>query len=287
MKSGGFQGLRVVAFESRMADEMGRLIARHGGEAMVAPSVREVPLEENEAAFAFAEKLFAGEIGLIIFLTGVGTRTLAECLMTRYPRERVVEALSAVDVVARGPKPVKALRDLGVPITLTVPEPNTWREILQALDESEEVRPLRGTGVAVQEYGAPNPSFLKGLEDRGGRVTRVPVYRWTLPEDTAPLRGVLRAVVEGKAEVALFTNAIQVEHVLAVAAEEGIEGPLRDAFGKMVIASVGPTCSEALRARGIPVDLEPRRPKMGILVDEAAARATDLLGGKRAAGGGS
>ncbi|MFQ5911823.1 MAG: uroporphyrinogen-III synthase [Nitrospinota bacterium] len=285
-ETAGFNGLRVAAFESRMADQMGRLIARHGGEPLVAPSMREVPLEENAEAFSFAEGLFSGRIDLVVFLTGVGTRTLAECLLTRYPGERIVEALSSVNVVARGPKPVKALRDLGVPITLTIPEPNTWREILQSLDASEAIGSLRGAAVAVQEYGVPNQSFLKGLEERGARVIRVPVYRWTLPEDTAPLRNALRTIVEGKVGVALFTNAQQIDHVLHVAAQEGVETSLRDAFRNLVVASVGPTCTEALLARGFSVDVEPRRPKMGILVEEAAARSRELLERKRAPGGG-
>ncbi len=282
----GFDGLRVVTFESRRAEEMGRLIARHGGNPLVAPSLREVPLEENTEAFSFAEKLFSGAVDLVIFMTGVGTRTLVECLMTRYPQERIVEALSSVHTVVRGPKPVKALRDLGVSITLTIPEPNTWREILRALDESEEIGPLRDANVAVQEYGVPNRTFLKELEDRGARVIRVPVYRWTLPEDTAPLRNALQSVIEGKVDVALFTNAAQIDNIFRVAAEEGMGDSLRAGFRDVVVASVGPTTSEALIAHEISVDLEPRRPKMGILVDEAAARAAELLARKRIPGRG-
>ena len=282
----GFDGLRVVTFESRRAEEMGRLIARHGGDPLVAPSLREVPLEENTEAFSFAEKLFSGAVDLVIFMTGVGTRTLVECLMTRYPQERIVEALSSVHAVARGPKPVKALRDLGVSVTLTIPEPNTWREILRALDESEEIGPLRDANVVVQEYGVPNRTFLKELEDRGARVIRVPVYRWTLPEDTAPLRNALQSVIEGKVDVALFTNAAQIDNIFRVAAEEGMGDSLRAGFRDVVVASVGPTTSEALIAHEISVDLEPRRPKMGILVDEAASRAAELLARKRIPGGG-
>ncbi len=137
-----------------------------------------------------------------------------------------------------------------------------------------------------REYGVPNRTFLKELEDRGARVIRVPVYRWTLPEDTAPLRNALQSVIEGKVDVALFTNAAQIDNVFQVAAEEGIGDSLRAGFRDVVVASVGPTTSEALIAHEISVDLEPRRPKMGILVDEAAARAAELLERKRIPGGG-
>lgn len=151
-----FGGLEVVAFESRRTKEMATLISNHGGIPQVAPSMREIPLEENPAAFTFAEKLFADQIDAVIFMTGVGTRMLVEVLETRCPREKIVRALSQITVVARGPKPIKVLRELQVPITITVPEPNTWRETLQALDGNSRGITLKGNRVAVQEYGVSN-----------------------------------------------------------------------------------------------------------------------------------
>ena len=120
----GFKDLRVVAFESRRAEAMEQLIQNHGGRPLVAPSMREVPIEENNDAFEFARELFEGRIDMVIFLTGVGTRFLTSLIDTRYPREQWVAALSKVTVVARGPKPVAALKELGVPIHVPVPEPN-------------------------------------------------------------------------------------------------------------------------------------------------------------------
>lgn len=280
-----FQGLEVAAFESRRAKEIAALISNYGGVPRVGPSMREVPLEENSAAFAFAERLLAGEIDAVIFMTGVGTRTLFEALETRYRRVQIVGALAKVTTVARGPKPVSALRELGVTVTITVPEPNTWREILQELDEHPRGLPLEGSRIAVQEYGVPNEAFLEELRNRGAQVLQVPVYRWALPEDLGPLLFALQAVVEGRARVALFTNAVQVEHILRVAGEKGLKDRLLDALRSGVVCSVGPTCSEALLARGISVDLEPEHPKMGSLVHDAAARAPALLREKMARNG--
>jgi len=277
----GFDGLHVVAFESRRATDMARLIAHYGGTPLIAPALREIPLAENPAALAFAAQLFTGEIDVVIFLTGVETRTLVQAIETRYPRAQLVEALSRVSVVARGPKPVVVLRELGVPIAVTAPEPNTWRELLQALDQRCASIPLKGRNVAVQEYGLPNPELLESLQARGAQVIRVPVYRRALPQDTAPLRQAIEAIIAGEVEVALFTNAIQVAHVLQVAAESASEEALRQAFRSMVVVSVGPTASEALLAHGLPVDLEPMHPKMGPLVKEAAQRSRELLRQKR------
>src|SRR5882762_564270 len=110
----GFDGLLVGAFESRLAAEMSRLIEAHGGRPMVAPSMREIPLEENREAIDFGEKLLAGQWDVLILLTGVGLKTLVQALETRFPRERILEALGRVTRVCRGPKPVAALRALGL-----------------------------------------------------------------------------------------------------------------------------------------------------------------------------
>jgi len=106
--SEGFGGLRVLALESRRAAEMAKLIAYSGGRAIVAPSMREVPLESNTEALAFASALVGGRLDMVIFLTGVGTRTLTRIAEMVYPREQYVAALKRVVVVARGPKPVAA-----------------------------------------------------------------------------------------------------------------------------------------------------------------------------------
>jgi uroporphyrinogen-III synthase len=272
-----FGGLVVASFESRRAKEMATLISNYGGIPLVAPSMREIPLEENPAAFAFAEQLFAKKVDAVIFMTGVGTEALVEVLETRYPREKIVRALAEIRVVARGPKPIKVLRELRIPITISVPEPNTWREILQALEQNAPGFKLEGSRVAVQEYGVYNPAFLEQLRRHGAEVLRVPVYRWGLPEDTTPLRKALEAIVEARARVVLFTNAVQVEHVLQVASENGLNQKLLEALRDCVVCSVGPTCSEALLATGTAVDLEPEHGKMGLLVHEAARKAPDLL----------
>ena len=276
-----FENRTVVAFENRKGKEIATLIANQHGVPLVAPAMREVPLEENPAAFAFAEELLAGRLEAVIFMTGVGTRALMEVLKTRYPQERIVHALTQLLVVPRGPKPIAVLRELQVPIGAVVPEPNTWREVLQTLDQRPQGFLLQGRRIAVQEYGVSNATFLDELRKRGAEVVRVPVYRWALPVDVAPLRQALRTIVEGGAQVVLFTNAMQVESVFQVAATENLGQQLRRAFEGCVVGSVGPTCSEALAAHHVRVDIEPEHPKMGLLVHEAAQRASGLLGGNR------
>lgn len=266
--------LRVVAFESRRAAEMAALVRKQGAEPVVAPSMREVALDAQPAARAFADALVAGAVDVLVCLTGVGTRALVDAVEPSLGRERVVALLRRTTLVARGPKPVAVLRELGLAPTITAPEPNTWRELVAAIDGGLA---LAGKRVAVQEYGASNPELLAALRARGAAVTAVPVYRWALPEDLAPLRAAIGRIGHGDADVALFTSATQLAHVLEVAREAGEEDALRRGLARMVVGSVGPVCSDALRAAGVAVDHEPTHPKMGPLVVETLRAAPALL----------
>jgi uroporphyrinogen-III synthase len=272
-----FAGLRVLSFESRRATELAELIRRQGGDPFVAPSMREAPIENNPEAFAFAQRLFAGQFDMMILLTGVGTRALDKVLASRYPPQAFADALRKITVVARGPKPLAVLREMQVPAAIAVPEPNTWRELLAATSARPERR------IAVQEYGKSNPELLAGLRARGAEVTAVRVYQWDLPEDTAPLREAVRRIAEGLADVAMFTTSIQLTHLYRIAAEEGLEEAVSAGLRRLVIASIGPTTSEALEEFGLQPDLVPTHPKMGFLVKETADQAGALLDRKRAA----
>jgi len=276
-----FASVRVLALESRRAKEMAALITTYGGQPVLAPAMREVALESNPEATQFTAALLRGEFDMVIFLTGVGMRWLAGIAESVVPREQFTAALRRVRVVARGPKPVAALKELGVAVHVAVPEPNTWRELLAALDRELPPPALRNLRVAVQEYGAPPAELLAGLQERGARVTRVPVYRWALPDDSAPLRAAIRSLAANEFEVAVFTTSIQVTHLFQVAAEMALEEPLREGLRRCVIASIGPTTSEELQRRGLRADLEASHPKMGVLVKEASDRCAELLRAKR------
>lgn len=281
MPTPNFEGLAVLLLESRRSREMAALVTTYGGRPVVAPALREVPLESNPDALAFADGLLRGDFEIVILLTGVGTRALLDVVGRVHPRESVVAALARTKVVVRGPKPMAVLRELQVPAWAAAPEPNTWRELLRVLDAKADEQPLRGLRVAVQEYGVSNPDLLRGLEERGAHVTRVPVYRWALPEDVGPLRSAVTAIVAGELDVALFTTGMQVVHLFEIARTMNQEPAVREALRRTVVASIGPTTSEELRQQGLDVDVEASHPKMGFLVREAAERGPELRRAKR------
>ena len=278
MADSDFNGLTVASFESRMAAEMTRLIERRGGLPKVAPALREIPLKDNSAALRFGEQLLTEGLDVLVLLTGAGTTTLFEILQTRHAKGDLAAALKHTVLVARGPKPVAALKALGFQPTLTVPEPNTWVDVVSTLDAH---RPVKGLRVAVQEYGLSNRDLLDALQQRGAQVLPVPVYRWALPEDTAPLRRVLDEILTGHVQVVLVTNAAQIDHVMQVMGQDGKTAQFKEACKRLVIASIGPTASERLRSHGLQVDFEPSHGKMGILVKETSEQTNRILSQKR------
>jgi len=274
-----FHGLTVLLLESRRSREMATLVSTYGGRPVLAPALREVPLDSNPEALAFADTLVRGDVDYVVFLTGVGTRALLGVVERAGSREVFVGALAKTRIVARGPKPLAVLRELKVPVWVTAPEPNTWRELLEALDATGAS--LDGQRIAVQEYGVSNQALLQGLEARGAHVTRVPVYRWALPEDVAPLRSAISLLVAGEIDVVIVTTATQATHLFQIAETMGKADAIRDRLRRTVVASIGPTTTEALGQQGLAADLEASHPKMGFLVREAAERSESLLVAKR------
>jgi len=261
-----FDGLRVLSLESRRAGEMATLIRKQGGVPIIAPSLREAPLDTHHEAFQFGTRLIAGGLDGVILLTGVGTRLLWQTLLTRFAEADLRAALSRISLIVRGPKPSAVIRELGFVPNVQVPEPNTWRELLETMRGRPEIR------VALQEYGKSNSELIDGLRAQGREVSTVRIYAWELPEDLAPLRAAAASLAAGQVDAVLLTTSMQLVHLLRIADEDGIGQAVRDGLGRIFIGSIGPTTTETLEEYGLRADFEPSRPKMGLLVNEAANR---------------
>lgn len=273
-----FLQARVLCFESRREKEIGELVRINDGQPFVAPALREIPIEQNRDAFAFADRLYRREFDLVIFLTGAGARYLQKVLAAREEEEKLPGALRNVAVAVRGPKPMAVMKEWNVPVAVQVPEPNTYRELLEALRD----RPERS--VALLEYGRTNHNLVEGLRVQGRTVTSVPVYQWGLPLDTEPLIRAVEGLCGGEFEVAMFTTGVQLDHLLQMADQLGRHKEVIEALRKTFLTSIGPTCTESLESNGLTPDLEPSHPKMGILVREAAIeyeRRRKASGGSR------
>jgi uroporphyrinogen-III synthase len=255
---------------------MEALIRREGGDPFVAPSVQERALDDHREAGEFVRRLEAGEFDLVVCMTGAGLSFLRELAAAEGTLAKLSEGLRRTFVVARGPKPVPTLRELGVKAHVVVPEPNTWKEVVDAV----AARPERQ--IAVQEYGRPNPEMTAALESLGACVSCFAIYRWDFPADREPLREAARRLAARKVDVVLFTSSIQLDHLLQTADEMKILAEVEAALKHhAALASVGPIMTAALEAAGLPADIVPIHPKMAGLVKAAAENAAILLEQKR------
>ena len=276
-------GRRVLTLESRRSPELALLVMNYGGTPFIAPAVREVPLDALDHVVAFADDVIAGRFDLVVFLTGVGVRMMMKAIEPAPGRERFLDALARTRLAARGPKPVAALREVGLSPWVTAPSPNTWRELLATLDAHRNERTLSGARVALQEYGSENPDLVDGLTSRGAAVTTVSIYRWEMPEQLEPLRRAVWSLLRHEIDIVVLTASIQLVHLLRVAGQMGLEARVRSALHRTVIASIGPMTSEELLRHGLPIDIEPSHPKMGFLIKEMAEQCDALFQAKRCA----
>jgi len=271
-----FGGLKVLSLESRRAKEMETLIRREGGDPFVAPSVQERALDDHHEAFDFVARLYAGEFDLVVCMTGAGLAFLREIAAGNGTLDKLSEGLRRVCIVSRGPKPVPILREFGARAQIVVPEPNTWKEVVDAVASRPERR------VAIQEYGRPNDEMTCALRDLGADVATFAIYRWDLPPDVEPLREAARQLAAREIDVAVFTSSIQLDHLFQIARDMGIDGAVRSALVEhAAIASVGPIMTEALQAANLPVDVVPIHPKMAALVKAASELGADAIARKR------
>lgn len=254
----------LCTFESRRSEEMRSLIERLGGNAVVAPSMQEVPINENATAIDAIHRILSGEIDYIILLTGVGTEAMMDVAQTQQLKDPLVAAMHRTPLLVRGPKPAAVLSRLGLKYAVKAPEPNTWHELLAAINGAGIE--LNDRTVAVQEYGISNPDFYRNLTVQGAKVVPIPVYRWALPDDIRPLQDAIQQTISRKLDALLFTSAQQVRHVLMVADNLNCRSDFIQSANNTVVASIGPTCSETLVEEGLTVHFEASPPKMGPMV---------------------
>jgi len=264
-----FSGATVALLESRLAAETAAMVRRLGGDPISAPSLAEEDLDAQGDVEVFIDRLIAAPDTIVVLLTGAAVTRLFACADRLGRVEDLTRALAQSVTIARGPKPSGALARRGVSVSLVVPEPFTTASVLETLQEVA----VEDRDAAVVHYGELNRPIVGHLAARGARVQELLLYRWRLPDDTAPLSGAIDAIIGGRIGVLAFTSQIQVRHLLDVA------GGRRDALvaalnAGVIVGAVGPTCEAACAAAGLVRVITPAHPKLAPLLHALAAEHT-------------
>jgi uroporphyrinogen-III synthase len=262
------QRKQVAILEARLGEQLAGLVASRGGVPFHAPALAELPDLDPQAIAALVKSLEARPAKLAVFQTGVGTKALFAATDSLSLTEKFLLQLKNLIVAARGPKPTGALRQRGVRIDRSAADPFTTHEILDCIRDIE----LKGARVIVQRHGSANRELDAALEARGAEVIEIPTYRWSLPRDTARLEELVIRLERNEMHAVVFTNAEQFRNLSSIASRMGKIENLKKNLNHILVASIGPVASAALREAGVKVGLEASPPKMGALLsalDEA------------------
>ena len=256
------KGKRIAILESRLGEQLADLVRQRGGVPLHAPALAEHPDLEPEKIRALIQSLEKQPAKLFIFQTGVGTKALFAATDALGLSSLLMDHLSKSVVAVRGPKPTGALRSRKVRIDRSAADPFTTSEILDSIRDVD----LKGQRVIIQRFGTVNAELDRALEARGAQVTEIPTYRWSLPQDTKPLENLVGALERGELDAVAFTNAEQARNLFLVAARMNKADLLQESLNRILVASIGPVASAALRERQVKIGLESKPPKLGALM---------------------
>ncbi|MCW2536667.1 MAG: Uroporphyrinogen synthase [Modestobacter sp.] len=261
-------GYTVAVTAARRREELGALLDRRGARVLYAPAIRIVPLADDADLVSATREVLAAPVDLVVATTGVGFRGWLEAAEAWDLPLR--QHLAGARVLARGPKARGAIRGAGL-VDAWSPASESSAEVLEHLLAGRE-GPLPGRRIAVQLHGDPLPDLVSGLREAGADVIQVPVYRWVLPEDTAPLRRLVTVIAARGVDAVAFTSAPAAASLLQVAAEEGVRAGVLAAFADSVLpVCVGPVTAAPLEAAGV-ATVQPERARLGALAREVVAR---------------
>jgi uroporphyrinogen-III synthase len=256
-------GFTVGITAERRRDELAVLLRRRGARVVCAPAITIVPLLDDDALHEATERCLGRAPDIVVATTGFGFRGWLEAAEGWGIGDALRACLRRATLIARGAKPCGAIRAAGLSEAWSAPT-ESCEEILRVL----VAEGVAGRRIAVQLHGGPQDEFVSGLRSAGADVVEVPVYRWTRPDDIAPMHRLVEQVLAGQIDAVTFTSAPAVTSLLDVAGPAA-GGLLRLFTGPVLAACVGPVTAAPLRAAGVPA-LEPPRARLGALVKAVA-----------------
>lgn len=264
------RGLTVGLLQARHGRELAALVEKHGGTALHAPCMREIPADDRDAMNASLHRSVEGPLYMAVFLTGVGAAALFSGAAEAGLYEALMARLQSAIVVARGPKPLAVLHRHGLPVDRRTTDPHTTEQVCELVGES-----LVGRTVLLQHYGADNELLAGHLRGAGAELVEIHPYEWAQPVDLEPVHALLDRLVAGDLHITAFTSASQVHMLFQIARGQGREAEVGDALrNRTVVAALGPVCAAALHDHGVHPRIQPQRPKMVPLITSLCAFAS-------------
>jgi uroporphyrinogen-III synthase len=237
--------LRVLVPESRELNLFAKMLEAEGAVTLRCPMVQIADLDDTTAAEGWIGQMIAAPFDFTVLMTGDGLRKLVDLSAGR--RDDFIRALAASRIVTRGPKPARALREIGLVPALTADEP-TSAGILETLKKEG----IQGYRIGVQLYPSDGTlPLVESLRGLGAQIFAVTPYRYVAEAEADQVIRAIDDLAEGKIDLIAFTSSAQIDRLFAVAGQSGREQKLQTALARTPIAAVGPVMELALRAKGL------------------------------------
>ncbi len=259
-------GRTVALAEGRQLEELAQMLEKEGARTVRCPMIGMIDAPDEAPVLAWLRDLAAGRFAYVVLMTGEGVRRLLGFAERAGIRDAVVAALGKARTVVRGPKPVRALKEVGLAPSVIAAIPTT-----DGVIEAMRAEPLAGKTVGVQLVGAPNPPLIQFLSDAGATAAPVLPYVYAPAADTDRVADVLARLARGEVDAIVFTSSPQVDRLYEVAAERKLTVDL----SRTRVAAVGPVAADSLRRHGAPVHI---CPEQGFVMKNLVKLLRDALG---------
>lgn len=247
------------------------MLERRGATVVHGAAIRTHPVSVDGPFADAIDDLIARPPDVTVLSTGIGVRGVVEAAEVLGRAEDLVAALARSQVFVRGPKAHGAAVTVGLPVEWST----TTGVSTEILDELRR-RGVAGRRVGLQVDGAGSRPLADALVGLGADLVPIPVYRWSLPDDTGPAVRLVQAVADRRVDAITFTARPQIETLCEIAENEGLLDGMRRGVAKgVVVACVGPVCARAAVDAGLGEPVVPVRPRLGSMVmtlAEALAR---------------
>ncbi|MFV0523272.1 MAG: uroporphyrinogen-III synthase [Acidimicrobiales bacterium] len=257
-------GYTIGVTADRRSEEQIKLLTGRGASCVHGPVIRTHPVDAADALRDVTEALGQEPPDVVVLTTGVGVRSWLEAAAAFHLDTELDAVLETAELVARGSKATGVLVAAGHEVAWTTPRAR-YDDVVELLS----ARGVGGATVAVQQDGAGAVDLCRRIETLGARVVRVPVYRWSLPDDITAAEQLVRATVDGRVDGVTFTARPAVENFLEIAAMAGLGDQLAEALRTDVAAfCVGPVCATGFTDAGFEPPHVPERHRLGAMVQQ-------------------
>jgi uroporphyrinogen-III synthase len=246
-------GYRILILETREEAQFSRLLTEQGADVLQCPMFTIHDAPDPAPIEAWIRRFIAAPLDDLVLMTGEGLRRLMKVVRRLGMETEFVAALGKARKFARGPKPGRALREIGLEPQMTTEKPTSEgiAEMLARLN-------LRGHRVGLQLYPDKDHSTLIGaIQAQGAEVDTVLPYAYDARAADANIVTAIDEMAQGRIDAIALTNLGQVRRLVEVARAQGCEDRLREGLDRTAIASVGPVVSDELKSHGLRTDISP------------------------------